>query len=418
MISIFISFALPIPKIPKLTGPYQVGTTIFHLKHSLRIRKSVLNNEWTPLQKSWYLKIWYPAQHRCSDFKNAPYLINPYDQPFRHRFFPRKSDFTDGYAYYCHLCRNSKVNAKLDVPVLTSLQFPVIIYSHGQDCYPERNTWLAEELSSYGYLVCAVYHDDLSPYSPQPVSRRQIDILCCINVLRTLNGDAPLPPELKELTGNLNLSSFAGRLRLDLGVAIIGHSMGGTTVCEAAASWKKNIFGTEEIDPNDDLKEEKKNPVKITAAVALDPWLEILTRQALISIDVPFPLIAADGWRNYKFDKYRLDTYIQKTKNILYEVKAIQTFHSNMTDFGIYLRTKFARDTLPSKLIPTDGEDLEEVPLMDLGKIDSEKSLRKMIQLIRIFLLKHFVLEPSANSIHSIDFKEVFIIKTHTKAEL
>ncbi len=107
-----------------------------------------------------------------------------------------------------------------------------------------------------------MYHSDESKHFPGPMDRRQTDLYYCIQCLTQLSANTHLP---LELTATLN--PFAQRLAVSGGVAVIGHSFGGTSVLLACAQRTSDKqFECEQ--PN----QLKSQCAPIVFGAALDAW--------------------------------------------------------------------------------------------------------------------------------------------------
>jgi hypothetical protein len=57
---------------------------------------------------------------------------------------------------------------------------------------PEKNTAIAEDLASHGYIVCSVYHRDFDKTWPGPVHRRQSELRAALDHLDEMNQNKDL----------------------------------------------------------------------------------------------------------------------------------------------------------------------------------------------------------------------------------
>eukprot|EP01083_Nonionella_stella_P071293 191399_1 len=362
-ISATISILLPQPIIPNTTGPYLIATkilsldTIPYINHKHQLRPFVM-------------RLWYPTEIKNKTHrKHKCYRIHLKDQSFVNRIYPIKSDFEDGYNYTLFLSKHCLVNASLNTPFhLQQQSFPAIIYQYGQDSYPERNTWLIEELVSHGFIVCAAYHDDKSRSFPGPMKRRQVDLRITIKYIQELNE-------------GLHDPMFRNRFDFTDGIRLMGHSFGAMASVVAGANWETSQT-TDKL--NAFYAEHGLNlGVKVTNIVALDPWFEYLdVEHKLRDVVVPMLVISSDGWRNYKEDNRKYNSYINKRKVCICEVKLLDAFHSSLTDFGIYHKYKFGKETLPAFVIKDASLYKEKnIPFCDIGP-DSELKLKIMIEIV------------------------------------
>jgi dienelactone hydrolase len=134
--SVLFSFLLPMFRLPRPTGPYSVGTTTLYLKDSTRIEDAA------PVAGSareLMVQLWYPAQ-----------------SPSGHRAIyrePKETRFVNSY--------QSQVltNSYQDAPIASAgAPFPVVLFNPGWHGRRTQNTFLTEELASYGYVVASIDH--------------------------------------------------------------------------------------------------------------------------------------------------------------------------------------------------------------------------------------------------------------------
>eukprot|EP01084_Bolivina_argentea_P155738 271388_1 len=345
--TIVLSILLPIPKIPNICGPFNIGTkllcfdTEFYTKNNIQHNQNTNENQskYKSFNKLFYIRMWYPigANDINKHKNNRCYKIHPKDDKLKKRIFPNKTDVKDGYNYTLFLSKNCRVNSLLNTMPINDKQFPLLIYTHGQNSYPERNTYLIEELASNGFIICAPYHDDRSHTYPGPIKRRQIDIDFTIKYMMDVN-NGKYYKEFKNTMDFIN------------GVGLFGHSMGAMACVVRGATWKSsNEY--EQLRQFYRSKYDELNGLhSVTRIIALDPWFEYLDiGNKLISVDIPMIICSSDGWRNYMEDNYKLNGYIQKKDSLIdmYEMKVFNSLHSNLTDFGIYHKYKFGKEILP-----------------------------------------------------------------------
>src|SRR5690606_19353422 len=127
------------PKIPALTGPHPVGSSIISWQEKYKFR-SLLSKDSDPYSikyATFYLKLWYPISKPSllstvlGSFSRAAYLMHPKDQIFAKRIFPNKQDLAgDGYSYALFISKKTKVNSYQNkAPLIPKNGLKVIIYS-------------------------------------------------------------------------------------------------------------------------------------------------------------------------------------------------------------------------------------------------------------------------------------------------
>jgi predicted dienelactone hydrolase len=134
-VSTVLPILLPVPRLPKPSGPYQVGTQTFVLTDAAR--KELYSGKDEP--RKFMIQVWYPADPRptdpIADFLHLPHF------------------FLDHLAL-------AKTDAYLNSPIHKpdSGGYPVIVFSHGWQGFSAQNSGQMIELASQGYVVIAMQH--------------------------------------------------------------------------------------------------------------------------------------------------------------------------------------------------------------------------------------------------------------------
>jgi hypothetical protein len=237
MLAVVIVLAVSIvPKLqlPKPTGKYVVGQTVFRWLDSSR--PEVLTDDPDDAREVM-ATIWYPAEPGTG-------AISPYFPGLStvSRALIESGEVAQWEVMGLRFIRSRNLsNATL---ANNELSYPVIILSPGNGTNIEFYTILASEIASHGYVVVGLNHPydvaavelsngEVAPYdkgqwSLEPAAHqayiaerikvRTADILFALDQLESLNSKADSP--------------FAGRLDLDA-MAVTGHSLGGITASEA-----------------------------------------------------------------------------------------------------------------------------------------------------------------------------------------
>jgi len=237
MLAVVIVLAVSIvPKLqlPKPTGKYVVGQTVFRWLDSSR--PEVLTDNPND-SREVMATIWYPAEPGTG-------AISPYFPGLStvSRALIESGEVAQWEVLGLRFIRSRNLpNAAL---ANDALSYPVIILSPGNGTNIEFYTILASEIASHGYVVVGLNHPydvaavelsngevapyDKSQWSLEPsahqayiserIKVRTADILFALDQLEALNSRTDNP--------------FAGRLDLD-SVAVGGHSLGGITASEA-----------------------------------------------------------------------------------------------------------------------------------------------------------------------------------------
>jgi dienelactone hydrolase len=305
--------------LPPLTGPYAIGTQIFHLIDTSREEKFTDD----PYDKrEVMMQLWYPREN----ISNGP--IAPYMDPVVFNWLKQQSPiplFMIPDHAYTFVTTHAILNAS---PIQKNGYFPLILFSHGYDGVRSIYTSLIEDIVSHGYVIAAIDHPyiagitvfpdghiiTLPTISPNPNEAEQYFQKAFDSVI----GD--LAFVLDYLT-NLTIHNKTWKNLLDLShVGVYGHSFGG---------------GAAAMLCNDD---------RITAGIALDGYFrgDIITQ----GLSTPFLMILAEG-------RFARDN----TTQILWQNSATDIFraeiegsaHYGYTDVGILL--DHLAPIIPKKLV-------------------------------------------------------------------
>lgn len=138
------SYVIPMFRLPTPTGPYAVGTSIFHMVDESR------TDDASPIagaKRELVVQLWYPAVPGHG--KVAPYR--------------RREETTLESSYQAVLPTHSR----MDAPVMRdAAPYPVLLFSPAWNGRRTQNTFLTEELASHGYVVAAIDHT----FNSQPVA--------------------------------------------------------------------------------------------------------------------------------------------------------------------------------------------------------------------------------------------------------
>ena len=144
VISIALPILLPVFHFPKPTGPYAIGTLIYHWVDTSRPELFTTDpNDHRELM----IQVWYPAKNEPSA-PRAPYIqdadsVTPALASVTH--FP---GFL--FTHYKYVTTNAVASAPM---ADNQSSYPVLIYLTGLDGFRAVNTFQIEELVSHGYIV-------------------------------------------------------------------------------------------------------------------------------------------------------------------------------------------------------------------------------------------------------------------------
>jgi len=147
-LSVTLPTLLPVPKIPKPSGDFMVGTRTYDLTDLSR--KEIYSGK--DEHRRIMIQVWYPADVRATD-QRAPWMANA------KIFAPAIATFINLPPFFLDHLALVKVPAYENSQVAKSeAAFPVIIFSHGWNGFNAQNTGQALELASHGYVVAAIQH--------------------------------------------------------------------------------------------------------------------------------------------------------------------------------------------------------------------------------------------------------------------
>lgn len=135
--------------LPAPDGEYAVGMRRFELTDAKR--QGVLSSD---PQEVRVLPgyVWYPANK--SSRGTRPYLT-PAEAAIQGPSMARNFDYDETELKGLDQVIAHSVE---DAPPARGGTFPILIFSHGYECYPAQNTALLERLASHGYIVVSIAH--------------------------------------------------------------------------------------------------------------------------------------------------------------------------------------------------------------------------------------------------------------------
>ncbi len=248
----------PVNKIPKPTGPYNIGTVTYELTDTLRPE---IYGDHPGEPRKIKIQVWYPADNVdggkltkwMSDGKKATSGIpNMYGLPLSILDYTALIDS----------------NSYSSVPISqTEKNYPVVVISHGWTGFMNLHTDIAEMLASYGYIAISINHtygavvsvfDDgeviYADFDALP-DRETVDNFDTYShaLVNTFALDDQLVLDYLE-----NYPSATGVLenRIDMNrIGLLGHSTGGGGVVQTALvdARVKAVFGLDAwVEPIDD----------------------------------------------------------------------------------------------------------------------------------------------------------------------
>ncbi len=142
--SCIFSYAVPMFRLPKPTGPYAVGTSILYMVDDSRIEDAAPGSG---AKRELVVQLWYPAvpgQGKVASYR-------------------RREEATFESSYQAVLPTHARIDASV---ARGAAPYPVLLFNPAWTGRRTQNTFLTEELASHGYVVAAIDHT----YNSEPVA--------------------------------------------------------------------------------------------------------------------------------------------------------------------------------------------------------------------------------------------------------
>lgn len=228
--SVTLPALMPIFTFEAPTGPYAVGTTLYHWTDAEREETYTLEQD---DRRELMVQIWYPAE---PDARLAPV---PYLRDVPEITAGLEKALSIPAFALSHLGQvqtHAQPDAKLSG---AEERYPVLIFSHGLTGFRNQNTFQVEELASHGYIVIGIDHTFDAAATVFPDGR------AALIRFANLSGFADLDNHIKLWTDDvsfvldqveqLNRSDTDGRFtgRIDTArIGMFGHSYGGAAAVQ------------------------------------------------------------------------------------------------------------------------------------------------------------------------------------------
>jgi len=149
VLNTFVANFMPMPVLAEPNGPFEVGTTFYHIVDQEREEEATAD---TTDARSLWVQVWYPAEETES-YKRMPAMSE--SERFMGDLFEKYGFPYAAAGYFTSIMSHSY----LDAPVKSGNQsFPIVLYSHGYKSGLSGNTQKAEALASNGYVVFGIAH--------------------------------------------------------------------------------------------------------------------------------------------------------------------------------------------------------------------------------------------------------------------
>ncbi|WP_313731664.1 alpha/beta hydrolase family protein [Cohnella nanjingensis] len=231
-VSVALPALLPVISFAKPTGPYPVGTTVFHWVDERRGESYTENPD---DKRELMVQIWYPAAEGGGK-KQSPYVQNASKMTAA---ISSKMLGLPAFAF-SHL-RLAKTHSLLEAKLSDSESpYPVLIFSHGMNGYRNQNTFQVEELASHGYIVVGIDYAYEAAASVYPDGRAAMSKIGA-DLTSNAKYDEHIPLWTDDATfvldqvEKLNLNDSTGRFtgKIDMNrVGMFGHSFGGAVTVQ------------------------------------------------------------------------------------------------------------------------------------------------------------------------------------------
>ncbi len=302
----------PVFSLPQPTGPFLIGTKLYHWIDQTRPEWFTPNDENPNDLRELLVQVWYPVEKVTG--KPVPYL---YNLNIRADGIGAAGGFPGFLVSHIDLV---KTHSFLNETTIQNKQFPLLILSHGITGYKEIHTALIEELTSHGYVVAAPdhtydcnltvfpdghiadYRSDITGY-PDSVQIRRQQLNTRVADIRFI------------LDQMLSDDEFHNVIDFDK-VGVLGHSYGGSTAIQAAYE-----------------------DSRIKAVLALDSWMnpipELIIEQG---ISQPFLHLGRPHWDDseYPTSPARLVRFLKNVRKdgIHYTLQGAR--HLDFSDVPLY----------------------------------------------------------------------------------
>ncbi|WP_229696408.1 alpha/beta hydrolase family protein [Paenibacillus albidus] len=223
--AVFLPLLIPVFSFAPPTGPYAVGTTLYHWVDSDRYE------EYTGEPRDYrelMVQLWYPAGQDVQGTA-VPYVDHP--QAIAAGLQKALSLPAFALEHLGEIQTHAYPNASLapDRP-----SWPVLVFSHGLTGFRNQNTYQLEELASHGYIVAAIDHTydaaaTVFPDGRTALAKYQMDEETSLQDehMRLWENDIRFVLEqLQQLNLQDQENRFAGALDMKR-IGLFGHSYGG-----------------------------------------------------------------------------------------------------------------------------------------------------------------------------------------------
>jgi hypothetical protein len=338
-------YAFPLYEIPVPSGEYSIGTESFILVDNNR--EEIYGEEG---HRKIKIQIWYPAES-TDGYELVPWLE---DGQLVAEALAIDTGLPPFVLNHTALIMS---NSYKDAPISEdSLEYPIVVISHGWRGFRNLHTDLAEELASLGYIVVSIDHtygSVATVFSEKDVAYVNLDALpnrdttsnfleYANTLVNTYAGDITLTlNELQRMNSGEFPSRFEGKLDLS-NIGLLGHSTGGGADVAVAINDEriKAIFGMDSwVEPIYDSEIEKGLDIP-AIFLRSETWETGFNNTNLLTlVDENLDntrLYQIDGTTHYDFSMAYMYSPLTKTLGMTGELKGdylVSIIKSMMVDF-------------------------------------------------------------------------------------
>jgi len=237
VISIFLAWVLPVPKLIEPNGEYYVGRIEKHLIIENRINGEAFSSLSSLDEdgiRELMITFWYPTNEKGKD--TSWFLLEDKTTPTRMVInYLNKNFELEMPVNALNHAKLAKVNAALNAEPVLNPETPLVVYTHG---WPAHRHFAADQLinlASHGYIVVSINHTGLSLFTEFPDGKRVDNIPGVVLGEKTsdlmygmaLDIDNVINYLKNDVDKENNLINRIGKVINFNDINIIGHSTGG-----------------------------------------------------------------------------------------------------------------------------------------------------------------------------------------------
>ncbi|MCD9025019.1 alpha/beta hydrolase family protein [Cohnella silvisoli] len=232
LVSVALPAVMPVFSFVKPTGPYPVGTTVFHWVDEQRGESYTENPD---DRRELMVQIWYPAAEGGGD-KRSPYLQNA--SKMTGAISSKMLDLPAFTFSHLGLVKTySLLEAKLSD---SESRYPVLIFSHGMNGFRNQNMYQVEELASHGYIVVGIDYAyeaaaSVFPDGHAAISKTDRDLTSNAEYGKHIplwTADAAFVlDQVEKLNKNDSKGRFTSKIDIER-IGMLGHSFGGAVTLQ------------------------------------------------------------------------------------------------------------------------------------------------------------------------------------------